>query len=1075
MATYLNGVTDYIPQIQPFKPDFNFFQSALEKKQLQYQAGYDKVNSVYTQLLNSPLMRQANKDRRQNLFNQIDSEIKRLSGVDLSLSENVQQAGKLFDPLINDKYFRTDMVFTKQYQGQLGRADQLRRNPDPKSDEKWWEEGVSALHYQANDFANSSDEESLNFNAPRYVPFINTAEKLWQFAKDNDLNPTTISFNGGYIWTYQNGKQAIPTIQNVFSSILGNDSRVKDMFRTQAYLDRKNTIQQTAAQFNGDEGQAEQAYLKDKISQINQYYKAVNGQDEEKANQANTKKKVIEKAIRDKGVDPLVDKDLIAIYQNTSNDQAVQAAVLDKNKSVLTDTDFMSYDPTDLQSMRQRVEGAMSSFLMDGMANKVATDYAMAKFKPSVEVDPYAKMQVEHKYKMAEMKEQFNYDVIKKLMDIDFEKKKNEGDAVPGFNPSPEYEDGILTEVPGAGGVVSETQNVLARNDRQSTSLTNNVVSYSRNSAQEFLAYQNQIIKDPNATAEQKNYAEQSIKNVLGEYQVTEQEGGYTFEKDAPTNWGAIGSGLSKIAMAPANFLLGPLGMGTGMESVRQGASEFWQGAAGNEQVEVKGKTTKTSGYAMRNSDGTYRLADLTSVPGHDINGSDNYIGNIQQKINDYVNQNLSISRDANAVAFKTKIDKNKAKVDINQQVVNAIADVNAQNNTKILTLLGKEANVPGQVADLFMNKSKTKPLTENEFIAAYLEKQKKNAQKTVYDGFNSSTVPLSPEEWTADRQQFTIDEAQDAYEDLTEAYETLSKTSDLGLQTYDEKLGGDEGINSYFTKNAYYGFDAANFKNNSYGLAMDFFRKDFLPNITSPTFMDEKGVKVVAGVSGLDMTADEYAETPTDPKAAMLLKTFLASASMNYGGKTGENQVRPTGAFTVSAIAANDANKVAMTWDLSPEWVAKHAGTENNKGVAWDMQQNMAEGKGTNQITFFMDADKAKSSPFTSMQATYEEMLMNLTGNLSVNAYSDMGGYVNFTRNSDGSHSYTGIAKSVDSSGNFKENPISGNDSTDITALSDYWAKTMQDISTRNMTYVNTLRDNSTNKINDPNVFAQQ
>ena len=30
MATYLPGITDYIPQIQPFKPDFNTFNNILQ-------------------------------------------------------------------------------------------------------------------------------------------------------------------------------------------------------------------------------------------------------------------------------------------------------------------------------------------------------------------------------------------------------------------------------------------------------------------------------------------------------------------------------------------------------------------------------------------------------------------------------------------------------------------------------------------------------------------------------------------------------------------------------------------------------------------------------------------------------------------------------------------------------------------------------------------------------------------------------------------------------------------------------------------------------------------------------------
>ena len=36
MSTYLQGVTDYIPQFQPFQPDLNFYANALQTKQNQY-------------------------------------------------------------------------------------------------------------------------------------------------------------------------------------------------------------------------------------------------------------------------------------------------------------------------------------------------------------------------------------------------------------------------------------------------------------------------------------------------------------------------------------------------------------------------------------------------------------------------------------------------------------------------------------------------------------------------------------------------------------------------------------------------------------------------------------------------------------------------------------------------------------------------------------------------------------------------------------------------------------------------------------------------------------------------------
>ena len=100
MATYIQGVTDYIPQIQPFKPDLNFYQGVLETKQAQYQAGYDKISNMYGTLLNSELSRGDNIERRDEFFNKIQSNIQKISSLDLSRSENVNAASNI--PNLND-------------------------------------------------------------------------------------------------------------------------------------------------------------------------------------------------------------------------------------------------------------------------------------------------------------------------------------------------------------------------------------------------------------------------------------------------------------------------------------------------------------------------------------------------------------------------------------------------------------------------------------------------------------------------------------------------------------------------------------------------------------------------------------------------------------------------------------------------------------------------------------------------------------------------------------------------------------------------------------------------------------
>ena len=60
MATYLQGVTDYIPEFQPFQPDLNFYANLLQTKQTQYDTNWNQLNNLYGQLYGADLTHDLN-------------------------------------------------------------------------------------------------------------------------------------------------------------------------------------------------------------------------------------------------------------------------------------------------------------------------------------------------------------------------------------------------------------------------------------------------------------------------------------------------------------------------------------------------------------------------------------------------------------------------------------------------------------------------------------------------------------------------------------------------------------------------------------------------------------------------------------------------------------------------------------------------------------------------------------------------------------------------------------------------------------------------------------------------------
>ena len=103
MASYIQNVTDYVPAIQPWSPDYNFYSNVLERKQQKYDQGWQQVNSIYNSILNAPMMRQQNMERRDEFFNSVVKEIEQLSRVDLSLAQNVDAAYQVFNPFYEDE------------------------------------------------------------------------------------------------------------------------------------------------------------------------------------------------------------------------------------------------------------------------------------------------------------------------------------------------------------------------------------------------------------------------------------------------------------------------------------------------------------------------------------------------------------------------------------------------------------------------------------------------------------------------------------------------------------------------------------------------------------------------------------------------------------------------------------------------------------------------------------------------------------------------------------------------------------------------------------------------------------
>tara|TARA_R110001592_G_scaffold26926_4_gene100330 strand:+ start:361 stop:4137 length:3777 start_codon:yes stop_codon:yes gene_type:complete len=270
MATYLQGVTDYIPDYQPFQPDFNFYANVLQTKQNQYDSNYNELNNIYSDIINAPLTHNLNKEKKDVLLKDIDTNLKKVSGLDLSLEQNVSQATQVFRPFYEDQYLMKDMAFTKNAYNVLSRANSLKNSTDENTYEQWWPTGIKAINYEIQDFADASLDETLGMSNVSYTPYMNSVKHYMDMATKLGVKAQT-KYNvnrrgqkdpyGDITITQKNGQLILPTLNEMFVAEYTKNPRLQDVYRIQSYVERKDYINQHLSEYGDDKNATEKAYL----------------------------------------------------------------------------------------------------------------------------------------------------------------------------------------------------------------------------------------------------------------------------------------------------------------------------------------------------------------------------------------------------------------------------------------------------------------------------------------------------------------------------------------------------------------------------------------------------------------------------------------------------------------------------------------------------------------------------------------------------------------------------------------------------------------------------------------------
>jgi hypothetical protein len=412
MSTYLQGVQDYIPQIQPYQPDLNLYNNLLQTKQTQYDTNWKALNKMYSQYYNAELSRTDTAEKKDNYIKQATFNLQRVSQLDLSLEQNVTQATQVFKPLYEDKLLMKDMAYTKNFNSQKNKASALKGSINKEDNEKYWDTGVMAMDYQRQEFKNATAEEAMGFGNVEYTPFVNVTKEARKLAKESGLSIEVPSFSedGRYIIKTKNGENLIEPLSKLFEAELGSDPSVQAVYKTQAYVNRKNYAASNAAQFKGGEAEAELKYLETEFTELKEQNQRRYVALKENSVTYDARIADLKKQIENKTATPSTLKELKAYEMNKDiNDKVLQRVQeeqedLDNDQSEGSTTMTGFKNPYgDIKSLRWKVDNAVAGDLMMKKFNESAEYLAYRDYKVDIKADIYKVKEIDHSYRMSEI------------------------------------------------------------------------------------------------------------------------------------------------------------------------------------------------------------------------------------------------------------------------------------------------------------------------------------------------------------------------------------------------------------------------------------------------------------------------------------------------------------------------------------------------------------------------------------------------------------------------------------------------------------------------------------------------
>ena len=456
MATYIKGHKNFYPDIKPFTPDYKFLSATLDATQAKYDAGWKAQNDLYNKVVYSPLTNPNSLEYQRQYAEKLGPSLEKITGLDLSLEQNVQAAKSAFAPFFEDEEVVYDMVWTGAYNEAVNKFSSLASSSNEETRQLAnIEVGMGKLDIDRRKFMEAGRGELRNQPLPELIldaDLVRNAQKYLS-ALDPGLtismpvpnlkNSGKVDASGNpilveddqFIITQKNGNLIEGAAYEQIMTALYDDPRVQKFYNAKSYVQAHNTA---AGLVESGLAPSEQAGLnmwaKEQVSRLeekNLEYQSKKEYDLRKQTQVNVN---WDNYSNNHGV-VVGSTDEITMRANLSDAEKIK---IDLDR-LFKQNQFAQSDDIDEGALMNKAMAMLSNYNMDKDMRTAARQFSLREMEITQEVNPYALERLENRNKRNLQIEKFKLQAIenmrrdKKQFEYDKELKSMEGGSSGSF------------------------------------------------------------------------------------------------------------------------------------------------------------------------------------------------------------------------------------------------------------------------------------------------------------------------------------------------------------------------------------------------------------------------------------------------------------------------------------------------------------------------------------------------------------------------------------------------------------------------------------------------------------------